>query len=51
MLRLVATDEAVGEVVNVGNDHEVTIEGLAHMVKEQTEQFFADRVYSLRPGL
>src|ERR1019366_8580395 len=36
MLRLVATDAAVGEVVNVGNNHEVTIEDLAHMVKEQT---------------
>jgi UDP-glucose 4-epimerase len=36
MLRLVATDAAVGEVVNVGNDHEVTIEGLAQLVKEQT---------------
>ncbi|MGB6546901.1 MAG: NAD-dependent epimerase/dehydratase family protein [Candidatus Acidiferrales bacterium] len=36
MLRLVATDSAVGEVVNIGNDHEVTIEGLAHQVKDQT---------------
>ena len=36
ILRLVATDTAVGEVVNVGNDHEVTIEGLAHLVKERT---------------
>ncbi len=36
LLRLVATDKAVGEVVNVGNDHEVTIEGLAQMVKERT---------------
>lgn len=35
ILRLVATDKAVGEVTNVGNDHEVTIEGLAQMVKEQ----------------
>jgi UDP-glucose 4-epimerase len=37
MLRLVATDAAVGEVVNVGNDYEVTIEGLAHQVKDQTK--------------
>jgi UDP-glucose 4-epimerase len=36
MIRLVSTSAAVGEVVNVGNDYEVTIEGLAHMVKEQT---------------
>jgi UDP-glucose 4-epimerase len=36
MLRLVATDAAVGEVVNIGNDHEVSIEGLAQVVKDQT---------------
>jgi UDP-glucose 4-epimerase len=36
LLRLAATDKAVGEVVNVGNDHEVTIESLAHLVKERT---------------
>jgi nucleoside-diphosphate-sugar epimerase len=36
MLRLVSAAAAVGEVVNVGNDEEVTIEGLAHLVKERT---------------
>jgi UDP-glucose 4-epimerase len=36
LLRLAATDKAVGEVVNVGNDHEVTIEALARLVKERT---------------
>ncbi len=36
LLRLAATDKAVGEVVNVGNDHEITIEGLALLVKERT---------------
>jgi UDP-glucose 4-epimerase len=36
MIRLVSTSAAVGEVVNVGNNYEVTIEGLAHMVKERT---------------
>ena len=36
LLRLIATDQAVGEVVNIGNDEEVTIEGLARMVKERT---------------
>lgn len=36
ILRLVAKDEAIGEVVNVGNDHEVTIEELALLVKERT---------------
>jgi UDP-glucose 4-epimerase len=35
LLRLAATDKAVGEVVNVGNNHEVTIEDLASLVKER----------------
>jgi UDP-glucose 4-epimerase len=36
LLRLAATDKAIGEVVNVGNDQEVTIEALALLVKERT---------------
>lgn len=36
ILRLVALDKSVGEVVNVGNDFEITIEDLARMVKERT---------------
>ncbi|MFZ0964025.1 MAG: NAD-dependent epimerase/dehydratase family protein [Terriglobia bacterium] len=36
ILRLVRTDSAVGEVVNVGNDQEITIEGLASLVKQGT---------------
>ena len=36
ILRLISTDKAVGEVINVGNDFEITIEGLARMVKERT---------------
>ena len=36
IVRLVATDRAVGEVVNVGSDQEITIEGLAQTVKERT---------------
>jgi UDP-glucose 4-epimerase len=36
VLRLVSNDKAVGEVVNIGNDYEVTIENLALMVKERT---------------
>lgn len=36
MIRLVSTDRAVGEVVNIGNDTEITIEGLALLVKERT---------------
>ncbi len=34
--RLIATDRAVGEVVNIGNNQEVTIEALAQAVKKQT---------------
>ena len=36
LLRLSATDRAIGEVVNVGNDEEVAIEDLALLVKERT---------------
>jgi UDP-glucose 4-epimerase len=36
VLRLVSTDHAVGEVVNIGNDDEITIEDLASLVKERT---------------
>jgi len=36
IVRLISTDRAVGEVVNIGSDHEVTIEGLARLVKEKT---------------
>ena len=30
------TDRAVGEVVNIGNDQEITIEELASLVKQRT---------------
>lgn len=36
VLRLVETNAAVGEVINIGNNQEVTIEGLAHQIKERT---------------
>jgi UDP-glucose 4-epimerase len=36
LLRLMDTDRSVGEVVNVGNTEEITIEGLAQRVKERT---------------
>jgi UDP-glucose 4-epimerase len=36
MLRLVANDRAVGEVINIGSTEEVSIEQLAHLVKERT---------------
>ena len=35
VFRLVSAGSAVGQVVNVGNDQEVTIEALAHMVKQR----------------
>jgi UDP-glucose 4-epimerase len=37
MLRLLGTDRSVGEVVNVGNDEEISILGLAEMVKERAD--------------
>jgi len=36
ILRLVRANGAVGEVVNIGNDAEITIEDLAHLVKQRT---------------
>lgn len=36
ILRLIATDKAVGEVVNVGSNQEISMEGLAHVVKRRT---------------
>ncbi len=36
VLRLVSCDRAVGEVVNIGTDHEISVEGLARVVKERT---------------
>ena len=36
LIRLMDTERAVGEVVNVGNTEEITIEDLAHRVKERT---------------
>jgi UDP-glucose 4-epimerase len=35
--RLIANDRAVGEVVNIGSDEEISIEGLAHVVKQRTK--------------
>ena len=37
LLRLAATEAAVGEVVNVGTNREISIAGLAQMVKERTK--------------
>jgi UDP-glucose 4-epimerase len=36
LIRLLATDQSIGEVVNIGTDQEVTIERLALLVKERT---------------
>jgi UDP-glucose 4-epimerase len=36
LIRLMDTDRSIGEVVNVGNTEEITIEGLAQRVKERT---------------
>ena len=37
ILRLVSCPAAVGEVVNIGNDEEISIEALARMVKERAQ--------------
>ena len=36
VLRLVDTDRSIGEVVNIGTDGEISIDGLACLVKERT---------------
>ena len=36
LVRLIETERALGEVVNIGNTEEITIEGLAQLVKERT---------------
>lgn len=37
ILRLLATDHAVGEVFNIGTDEEISIDGLAAVVKERSQ--------------
>jgi UDP-glucose 4-epimerase len=37
IIRLSTNDRAIGEVVNVGNDEEITMEGLAHLVKQRAK--------------
>jgi UDP-glucose 4-epimerase len=37
IMRLLANDNAVGEVVNIGTDEEISIEKLAHLVKKRTK--------------
>ena len=36
LIRLLATERSIGEVVNIGTDEEITIEALAHIVKDRT---------------
>lgn len=36
LIRLMETPRAIGEVVNVGNTEEISIEALAHLVKQRT---------------
>ena len=36
LIRLMDSSQAIGEVVNIGNTEEITIEDLAHRVKERT---------------
>jgi len=36
IVRLIGTEKAIGEVVNIGSDEEISIEGLAHVVKQRT---------------
>jgi UDP-glucose 4-epimerase len=37
LLRLTENERAIGEVVNIGTDQEISIEGLAHVVKQRAK--------------
>jgi len=37
ILRLIANDRVVGDVVNIGSDEEISMEGLARVVKQRTK--------------
>jgi len=37
LLRLTSNQQAIGEVVNIGTEQEISIEGLAHLVKQRTK--------------
>jgi UDP-glucose 4-epimerase len=37
ILRLSSIDQAIGEVINLGNDEEISMESLAHLVKQHTK--------------
>ncbi|MDR3722845.1 MAG: GDP-mannose 4,6-dehydratase [Candidatus Acidoferrales bacterium] len=37
ILRLIAKESAIGEVINIGSDEEISIEGLARVVKHRTK--------------
>ena len=37
ILKLMDTDRAVGEVVNIGNDQEISIKDLAYLIKQRTD--------------
>ncbi len=37
LLRLTANERAIGEVINIGTDQEISIEGLAHLVRQRTK--------------
>lgn len=43
ILRVVGSEKCVGEVVNIGGDREITVEGLARLVKERTRSESAIR--------
>ena len=51
IMRLMSTQNSVGEVVNIGNDEEITIKepGSSHQGKNKKR--FADPIHSLRPSI
>jgi len=51
LIRLMDTERSIGEVVNVGNTEEITIEGLAQLVKKTHRKLFLHRIRPLRSSL
>ena len=51
LIRVLATERSIGEVVNIGTDEEITIEALAQVVRERTGSDSPIVLRSVRKGL
>jgi nucleoside-diphosphate-sugar epimerase len=51
MAALMSSPAAEGDVVNIGNDEEVSIDTLAHQVRTDDRGKIRDKVHYIRAGL